>query len=140
MLTPVTDIFSLVDGRLTNISFSNEANTSIRTLRNFYVYAEDIDADGVLELPSLLTMKPVIYVANMADSAFDLTSPRYLAVADFAAKEHSEVLPICARIEEEISELEEEEKGMFLEDMGLKESGCDRLIKTWVFPKADFPA
>lgn len=55
----VTDIFSLVDGRLTNISFSNEANTSIRTLRNFYVYADDIDNDGVMELPSLITMKPV---------------------------------------------------------------------------------
>jgi hypothetical protein len=55
----VTDIFSLVVGRLTNISFSNEANTSIRTLRNFYVYADDIDNDGVMELPSLITMKPV---------------------------------------------------------------------------------
>ena len=55
----VTDIFSLKDGTFTNISFSKRANTSIRTLRNFYVYAEDIDADGVLELPSLLTMKPV---------------------------------------------------------------------------------
>lgn len=55
----VTDIFSLIDGRLTNISFSNEANTSIRTLRNFYVYADDIDDDGVMELPSLITMKPV---------------------------------------------------------------------------------
>lgn len=55
----VTDIFSLKEGEFTNISFSRRANTSIRTLRNFYVYAEDIDADGVLELPSLLTMKPV---------------------------------------------------------------------------------
>lgn len=55
----VTDIFSLIDGRLTNISFSSEANTSIRTLRNFYVYADDIDNDGVVELPGLITMKPV---------------------------------------------------------------------------------
>lgn len=55
----VTDIFALVDGRLTNISFSSEADTSIRTLRNFYVYADDIDNDGVVELPSLITMKPV---------------------------------------------------------------------------------
>jgi GTP-binding protein YchF len=78
---------------------------------------------------NLLTMKPVIYVANMADSAFDLSSPQFLAVSDFAAKEHSEVLPICARMEEEISELEEEEKAMFLEDMGLSESGLARLIK-----------
>lgn len=55
----VTDIFSLIDGRLTNVSFSSEADTSIRTLRNFYVYADDIDNDGVVELPALITMKPV---------------------------------------------------------------------------------
>lgn len=55
----VTDIFALIDGRLTNISFSSEADTSIRTLRNFYVYADDIDNDGIMELPSLITMKPI---------------------------------------------------------------------------------
>ena len=55
----VTDIFALKEGKFTNISFSTEADTSIQTLRNFYVYAEDIDEDGVLELPSLLTMKAV---------------------------------------------------------------------------------
>lgn len=55
----VTDIFALVDGRLTNITFSSEAETSIRTLRNFYVYADDIDNDGIVELPSLITMKPI---------------------------------------------------------------------------------
>ena len=55
----VTDIFSVIDGTLTNISFSSEADTSVRTLRNFYVYADDIDDDGVVELPSMITMKPV---------------------------------------------------------------------------------
>lgn len=55
----VTDIFALRNGSFTNISFSSEAETSIMTLRNFYVYAEDIDEDGVLELPGLITMKPV---------------------------------------------------------------------------------
>lgn len=55
----VTDIFALIDGRLTNVSFSSEADTSIRTLRNFYVYADDIDNDGVVELPGLITMKPI---------------------------------------------------------------------------------
>ncbi len=78
---------------------------------------------------NLLTMKPVIYVANMADSAFDLESPLYKAVEAFAASEHSETLPICARMEEEISELEDDEKQMFLADMGLEESGLARLIK-----------
>lgn len=55
----VTDIFAIKDGRFTNISFSSEAETSISTLRNFYVYADDIDNDGILELPSLITMKPI---------------------------------------------------------------------------------
>ena len=55
----VTDIFALIDGILTNVSFSSEADTSIRTLRNFYVYADDIDDDGVVELPGLITMKPI---------------------------------------------------------------------------------
>ncbi len=87
------------------------------------------DEAATVASANLLTMKPVIYVANMADSAFDLTSPQYLAVEEFAKSEHSETLPICARIEEEISELEDDEKAMFLEDMGLTESGLARLIK-----------
>ena len=44
---------------MTNVTFSNDSGTSIQTMRNFYVYADDIDNDGVVELPSLLTMKPV---------------------------------------------------------------------------------
>ena len=55
----VTDIFALKEGQFTNISFSRRADTSIRTMRNFYVYADDIDDDEVLELPALITMKPV---------------------------------------------------------------------------------
>lgn len=52
----ITDIFTIRNGQFTNISFSNESGTSVQTLRNYYVYADDIDADGVLELPSLITM------------------------------------------------------------------------------------
>ncbi len=55
----VTDIFAMKDGSFTNICFSSEAQTSISTLRNFYVYADDLDNDGIMELPSLITMKPV---------------------------------------------------------------------------------
>ena len=57
--TIVTDIFAVKDGEFTNVSFSTEADTSVGTLLNYYVYAEDIDSDGILELPGLLTMKPV---------------------------------------------------------------------------------
>lgn len=55
----VTDIFALREGRFSNISFSSEADTSIRTLRNYYVYADDIDEDGILELPGLIDMKAI---------------------------------------------------------------------------------
>lgn len=52
----ITDVFAMKNGRFTNVSFSNEAGTSVQTLRNYYVYADDIDDDGVLEIPSLITM------------------------------------------------------------------------------------
>ncbi len=55
----ITDIFTIRDGQFTNISFSRESGTSVQTLRNYYVYADDIDADGVLELPSLITMHEI---------------------------------------------------------------------------------
>lgn len=55
----ITDIFTIRDGVFSNISFSRESGTSVQTLRNYYVYADDIDGDGVLELPSLITMHPI---------------------------------------------------------------------------------
>ena len=55
----ITDIFTIRDGSFSNISFSRESGTSVKTLRNYYVYADDIDTDGVLELPSLITMEPI---------------------------------------------------------------------------------
>ena len=53
----ITDVYAAVNDQLTNVSFSNESGTSVQTLRNYYVYADDIDNDGILELPSLITMK-----------------------------------------------------------------------------------
>ncbi|KAB1440717.1 redox-regulated ATPase YchF [Candidatus Galacturonibacter soehngenii] len=81
---------------------------------------------------NLLTYKPVIFAANVVED--DLTddgqSNEYVsAVRDYAKAENSEVFVICAKIEQEISELDEEEKKMFLEDLGLKESGLEKLIK-----------
>lgn len=55
----ITDIFTVRNGSFANISFSRESGTSVQTLRNYYVYADDIDSDGVLELPSLITMHPI---------------------------------------------------------------------------------
>ena len=80
----------------------------------------------------LLTMKPVIYVANVSedDVASEPTdNPAYMAVKNFADEEHSGVIAVCAGIESEIAELDGEDKAMFLEDLGIEESGLDKLIK-----------
>lgn len=55
----ITDVYALIDGKLKNISFSNESGTSVSTMRNYYVYAEDIDSDGVVELPDMNTLVPL---------------------------------------------------------------------------------
>ncbi|MCD8073847.1 MAG: redox-regulated ATPase YchF [Lachnospiraceae bacterium] len=81
---------------------------------------------------NLLTAKPVIFAANVAeeDLADDGQSNDYVGkVRAYAAQSGSEVFVICAKIEEEISELEDDEKQMFLEDLGLQESGLEKLIK-----------
>lgn len=55
----ITDVYALLNGQLINVSLSNESGTSVQTLRNYYVYAEDIDSDGEVELPDLITMMPL---------------------------------------------------------------------------------
>lgn len=55
----ITDVYALIDGQFRNISLSNESGTSVNTLRNYYVYADDIDSDGEVELPSLISMTPL---------------------------------------------------------------------------------
>ena len=85
----------------------------------------------LLSTVSLLTNKPVIYAANMSESDFKggvEQNPYFQAVKKIADEEHAAVLPISAEIEAEISGLEPEEKELFLADMGLSESGLDRLI------------
>ena len=79
----------------------------------------------------LLSYKPVIYVANVSESdAADWSQNKYVdAVKEMADKEGNEVVVICAGIEAEIAELEDEEKAMFLEELGLAESGLDSLVK-----------
>ena len=92
---------------------------------------EDDDEKELLESFNLLTYKPTIYAANVAedDLADDAASNEYVAkVREFAKQEGSEVFVICAQIEQEIAELEDDEKKEFLEDLGLSESGLDKLI------------
>ncbi|MDE5892254.1 MAG: redox-regulated ATPase YchF [Acetatifactor sp.] len=92
---------------------------------------EDEDELELMRSYNLLTYKPVIYAANVAedDLADDGASNAHVtAVREFAAGENSEVFVICAQIEQEIAELDEEEKAMFLEDLGIAQSGLDKLI------------
>ncbi len=80
----------------------------------------------------LISMKPVIYAANVADDDFakGIENNEFVnRVKEFAEKENSQVMPVSAKIEEEISQLEGEEKAMFLDELGMTESGLDRLIK-----------
>lgn len=79
----------------------------------------------------LLTRKKMLYVANISeDEVTDSSDNPYLAkVRELAASQNAEVVPVCARLEEEIAELDDEEKAVFLEDFGIAESGLDRLIQ-----------
>jgi len=80
----------------------------------------------------LLTMKPVIYVANVSEdeASGDVSGNEGFArLKAFADEEHAEVIPICAQIEAEIAQLDDEDKAVFLEDLGITESGLDRLIR-----------
>lgn len=96
-----------------------------------YVPSDD-DQKELLKTYDLLTFKPVIYAANVCEDelADDAADNEYVnKVRKFAEAEGSEVFVVCAKIEEEISELDDDEKKMFLEDLGLTESGLDKLIK-----------
>lgn len=92
---------------------------------------EDEDEIALMGELNLLTSKPVIFAANVTedDLADDAASNSYVQnVRKFAEEDGSEVFVICAQIEQEISELDEEERKMFLEELGLKESGLEKLI------------
>jgi GTP-binding protein YchF len=81
---------------------------------------------------NLLTDKPVIYAANVDEDSLQddgASNPFVQKVREYAAANGSEVFVICAKIEEEIAELDEDEKAMFLEDLGLAESGLEKLIR-----------
>ena len=93
---------------------------------------DDEDEQAWIKEYNLLTYKPVIFAANVSedDLADDGASNEHVAaVRKFAAENNCEVFVISAEIEQEISELDDDEKQMFLEDLGLKESGLDKLIK-----------
>ncbi len=82
----------------------------------------------ILRSVHLITAKPVMYVANVDEDGF-IDNPHLEAVEEYAAKERSEVVAICAAIEAEIAVLDEEDKAEFLADFGAKEPGLNRVIR-----------
>ena len=101
-------------------------------LAKTFELGEDEDEQKWFKEYNLLTAKPVIYAANVSedDLADDGASNAYVQkVREHAKEEACEVFVICAQIEQEIAELDDDEKAMFLEELGLKESGLEKLIK-----------
>jgi GTP-binding protein YchF len=86
----------------------------------------------IVEASELLSLKPVIYAVNMDEKGFTAgpaVNAYYQAVEKYAAEEGAQVLPICAKIEQELGELAPEDRALFMDELGLTESGLDRLIK-----------
>ncbi len=106
-----------------------EALNEGKTARQVEMSEDDIELLGDI---NLLTLKPIIYVANVSeDEAVEVSPDNELfnRLKKEADAEGAEVIPVCAGIEAEISELESDEKAAFLEEMGITESGLDKLIK-----------
>ena len=108
--------------------FKGLAENSGRSARTYECSDEDM---ALIATSDLLSLKPVIYAANTDEEGFTHldANPYYQQVKAIADAEGAQVLPICARMEQDIAELEGEEKQMFLEELGVSESGLDRLIK-----------
>lgn len=103
-----------------------------KTARSFPGALDDEDVQRVLGESELLTAKPVIYAANMDEAGFTgdaKESARFEAVKQIALAEGAQVLPICAKLEQDIANLEADDKEMFLSELSLTESGLDRLIR-----------
>ena len=95
----------------------------------------NLEKDELLEIEEsrLLTLKPIIYVANISEGEVSgdyESNPEYVKLRAHAESEHSEIIAVSAQIEAELAELEGEEKQVFLSDLGITESGLDKLIKS----------
>lgn len=112
----------LLEGLLAYLNEGGSARTYACTPEDRAVIAES----------ELLSLKPVIYAANMDEKGFAAGAEMnayFKLVEQYAADEGSQVLPICAKVEQEIGELEAEDRALFMEELGMTESGLDRLIR-----------
>ena len=94
-------------------------------------YACDEEEAEILATADLLTLKPIIFAANMDEAGFKdyANNAYYQAVVKAAENENAQVVPICANVEADIAAMDPEDRALFLEDLGVEESGLDRLIK-----------
>jgi len=88
----------------------------------------DADELALIKPLCLITVKPVMYLANVDEKGFE-NNPLLTKLTELGAKEHAPVVAICAKIEAEIADLEDEDKGIFLEELGLTEQGLNRVIR-----------
>lgn len=112
----------ILEGLLKHLDAGNPART----------FSCDKENSEIIASSDLLTNKPVIYAANLDELSFQSglqDNAYYLEVLRLSKAENSEVLPICAKIEAEIAEMDDDEKQLFLKELGIPESGLDRLIK-----------
>lgn len=108
---------------MSKIKVSLEENTPIRKM-------ELTEEEQKLIKPfHLLTSKPIIYMANVSEQDILIDNEYVNKVKEYASKEGSKVISVCAKIESELSELNDEDRTLFLEDLGLTESGLDKLVK-----------
>ena len=104
-----------------------EALIQNKPIRSLDFTSEEL---AVIKAFNFLTLKPIIYMANVEESDLLTDTNDYVEkVRNYAKEENSKVITVCAKIESELSELSDEDKKTFLEDLGIKESGLDKLIK-----------
>lgn len=108
----------------------NKINAVLGEGRSARTAELDEDEEAFVKSLDLLSYKPIIYVANVSEEEAGGEENDFVRqVRAFAAEEGSDVVVVCAKIEEEISQLDDEERAMFLEELGIAESGLDKLIK-----------
>ena len=104
----------------------NDALTNDIPVRRLNFSKEE---EKIIRSFNLLTSKPIIYIANINENDIGTENEYTKLVREYALKDNADVIEMCAKIESEISELEDDEKGMFLEELGIKESGLDGLVR-----------
>lgn len=117
---------------LAEIEFLERLKTHLENGKSARGFDFTDDEREIIKSTPLLSAKPVIYAANLSEDDFVNnieTNENFQKVRELAAEEHSAVLPICAQIEAEISDMGDEDKAMFLGELGLKVSGLNRIIK-----------